>query len=144
MGMCKSEFCLVLIICSCELNINWFLFLETNIITDSVYSNLTGFIKEIGNYNSFMKELKQFLFLLIHKTFYSVEEFLSCCCLNCDIFWLIWFYIYNIYINNQLYLELMCVLFKWLCRVFPYFVSIILTADEFIFICMIFGLNKTQ
>jgi hypothetical protein len=37
--------------------------------------NLSGFIKDIDNYNTLKKELKKFL--LLH-TFYSVEEFVSC------------------------------------------------------------------
>jgi hypothetical protein len=46
----------------------------TNIGT-KIYNNLPGFIKEIDYYNTFKKELKQFLLL---RTFYSVEEFVSC------------------------------------------------------------------
>jgi hypothetical protein len=58
MGMCKSEVFLVLILCSCELDINCSLFLASNNITESVYSNLPGFIKEINFYNILKQELK--------------------------------------------------------------------------------------
>jgi hypothetical protein len=39
-----------------------------------VYNNLPKFLKEIGVYEAFKKELKLFLLL---QTFYSVEEFVS-------------------------------------------------------------------
>jgi hypothetical protein len=39
-----------------------------------VYNKLSGYIKEIGNYKAFKKELKSFL--LLH-TFYSTEEYVS-------------------------------------------------------------------
>jgi hypothetical protein len=39
-----------------------------------VYNKLPGYIKEIGNYKAFKKELKSFV--LLH-TFYSIEEFVS-------------------------------------------------------------------
>ena len=38
------------------------------------YNKLPNYIKEIGSYNAFKKELKSFL--LLH-SFYSVEEFVS-------------------------------------------------------------------
>ena len=40
----------------------------------TVYNNLLGFIKEIGDYKGFEKELKLFL---LHHSFYWVEEFVS-------------------------------------------------------------------
>jgi hypothetical protein len=61
MGMCKSDVCLVFILCTCELDIHFSLFLATNKSIDGAYSNLSGFIEEIDNYNSFKKELKPFL-----------------------------------------------------------------------------------
>ena len=39
-----------------------------------VYNNVPKFLKEIGDYKAFKKELKLFLLL---QTFYSVEKFVS-------------------------------------------------------------------
>jgi hypothetical protein len=41
-GMYKSEVCLVLILCTCELDINWSLFLATSKIIEGIYWDWTG------------------------------------------------------------------------------------------------------
>jgi hypothetical protein len=49
--------------------------------------------------------------------------------------------VYNLYINIKLYLELMCILFKWLWKVILYVVEIILTTNECTIVRMVFELN---
>ena len=39
-----------------------------------LYNKMPGYIKEMGNYKTFKKELKSFL---LYDSFYSVEEFVS-------------------------------------------------------------------
>jgi len=39
-----------------------------------LYNKMPGYIKEMVNYKVYMKELKSFL---LHRAFYSVEEFVS-------------------------------------------------------------------
>jgi hypothetical protein len=71
-GLCKLEVCLELILCTCDLDINWIIHLATNMSIESAYNKMSGFIKEMDDYNTIKNELKQFLSL---NTLYSVSQF---------------------------------------------------------------------
>jgi hypothetical protein len=64
-GMCKSEVCLVLISSTCELNINWSLFVATNKSIESIYWDWTG--RKSNSLNSHQQEafLLEFMISLI-------------------------------------------------------------------------------
>jgi hypothetical protein len=64
-GMYKSKVCLVLIVCTCELDINWPLFLVTNKNIESIYWNWTCRI--FNSLNSCRQEvfLPEFIIILI-------------------------------------------------------------------------------